>query len=108
MDKITAAQLLALASGAKCKKSGEEFSQKTIDEAWERSGGQCECKRHSCDHKGRCNKHLTYDHHKEGETGAWEAHHKVARAAGGKDTPSNCEILCLECHKKTGSYGKHN
>jgi 5-methylcytosine-specific restriction endonuclease McrA len=25
---------------------------------------------------------------------------------GGKDIPSNCEILCQKCHKQTRSYGE--
>lgn len=49
---------------------------------------------------------LSYDNRgKDGAWGAWEAHHKVSVVAGGSDTLSNCEILCMDCHKKTGSYG---
>lgn len=83
------------------------FSQETINEAWNRSGGKCECNRTLHSHSGRCNKTLSFSNRgKEGAWGAWEAHHKVAVSSGGKDTLSNCEILCLECHKGTGSYGR--
>jgi 5-methylcytosine-specific restriction endonuclease McrA len=34
--------------------------------------------------------------------GAWEAHHVNAN---GEDILSNCEILCWDCHKNTGSFG---
>ncbi len=85
------------------------FSQAVIQEAWKRAGGRCECERTECKHgRSRCNKELVWDNHFEGEPGAWEAHHKIAVASGGTDTVSNCEILCLDCHKKTRSYGRHD
>ncbi len=83
------------------------FSKSVIDKAWERSGGHCECERKSCGHTGRCNKQLVYENRNEGKRGAWEAHHKKAVKDGGEDTLSNCEILCLDCHKNTSSYGDH-
>lgn len=55
----------------------------------------------------KCGKQLCFENHKEGEKGAWEAHHKVSVAAGGKDIASNGEALCLDCHKKTRTYGKN-
>ena len=83
------------------------FSQFVVDAAWARSGGKCECNRLSHGHFGRCNKQLSYGNRgKEGAWGAWEAHHKTAASVGGTDTLSNCEILCLDCHKGTGSYGR--
>ena len=83
------------------------FSQSVVDDAWRRSGSKCECTRTSHGHSGRCNKSLSYDNRgKDGAWGAWEAHHKVAVSSGGNDTLSNCEILCLDCHKNTGSYGR--
>ncbi len=82
------------------------FSQSVVDAAWIRSGGKCECTRSSHGHSIRCNKTLSYDNRgKDGNWGAWEAHHKLSVAAGGSDNLSNCEILCIDCHKKTGSYG---
>ncbi len=73
------------------------FSQVTIYAAWLKANGRCE----------RCGKELVFDNHQEGERGAWEAHHKTARDVGGSDSLSNCEVLCLDCHKNTSSYGRH-
>lgn len=82
------------------------FPQSIVDAAWKRAGGKCECTRSTHGHGGRCSKTLSYNNRgKDGAWGAWEAHHIVSVAAGGKDTLSNCEILCLDCHKKTGTYG---
>ena len=84
------------------------FSELVIEEAWKRSGGKCECHRNVCGHGIRCNKQLVWTNRgKEGHRGAWEAHHKTAVSVGGEDTVSNCEILCLDCHKNTESYGRH-
>jgi 5-methylcytosine-specific restriction endonuclease McrA len=73
------------------------FPQSVIDALWERSGGRCECRRTSCGHAGRCNVPLT--------SGNWQAHHIVSVQAGGTDTLSNAEALCIPCHQNTGSYG---
>ena len=73
------------------------FSTEIIEKAWNRANGRCE----------RCGKQLVRENHNEGERGAWEAHHKTAQSSGGSDSLSNCEILCLECHKNTYSYGRH-
>ena len=73
------------------------FSENVKREAFIRAGGHCEC----------CKKELIWQNHKEGERGAWEAHHKTSVASGGQDTLSNCKILCLDCHKKTRTYGSH-
>ena len=82
------------------------FSQDTVNAAWKRAGGKCECTRSSHGHSARCNKTLSYENRgRDGAWGAWEAHHKTADASGGNDSLSNCEILCMECHKGTGSYG---
>lgn len=79
------------------------FPLSVVQQAWQRAGGKCECKRTICGHTGRCNKQLVWENRgKEGARGAWEAHHITA---GGPDTLSNCEILCLDCHKKTQTYG---
>ncbi len=73
------------------------FPQSVIDAVWRRSGGKCECTRKLCGHTGRCYKDLTAYN--------WNAHHITAVSLGGDDTLSNCEALCLPCHKNTGSYG---
>ncbi len=81
------------------------FSEEVIKTAWTRAGGRCECNRSKCGHVGKCRKTLMWEHRgKETEYG-WEAHHILSVDAGGSDTLDNCEILCQECHKNTGSYG---
>ena len=71
------------------------FSTKAKQEIFDNAHGKCE----------RCGKKLVFDNHNEGERGAWEAHHRVAVHSGGSDLPSNGEALCLDCHKKTRTYG---
>lgn len=79
------------------------FSNSVVNDAWERSGGKCECKRTSHPHgQKRCNKSLSKASRGLDTSMGWEAHHIVA---GGADTLSNCEILCQDCHKRTRSYG---
>lgn len=83
------------------------FSNDTILAAWKRAGGKCECRRISHSHGARCNKTLSFGNRgKDGAWGAWEAHHITAVSSGGSDSLSNCEILCLDCHKQTKSYGR--
>ena len=77
---------------------GEEFSEEVVKKAWERANMCCE----------NCGKKLVWNNHEEGERGAWEAHHITPKSHGGTGDLSNCEILCLECHKHTKSYGKNN
>lgn len=72
------------------------FSESAKKEIFDRAGGKCE----------HCGKTLAFANHEEGEWGAWEPHHRVSRASGGSDLPSNGEALCLACHKKTYTYGK--
>lgn len=70
------------------------FSEGVKDQAYKRSGAQCECSRvhASAPHPGgRCSTKFP-------RNGAWEAHHVTAVASGGKDTLENCEALCTPCH----------
>lgn len=85
------------------------FSEKTVRDAWFRAGGRCECGRKTCGHGSwRCGKILNWGSRGDDYTiGGWEAHHKVAVSSGGSDALSNCEILCMRCHKNTASYGRH-
>lgn len=84
------------------------FSYNTVLAAWQRAGGRCECRRSSCGHgPWRCSKVLNWNSRgNDNAPGGWEAHHKVAVAVGGSDALSNCEILCISCHKNTRSYGR--
>ena len=75
------------------------FSDLTKDRAFVRSGGRCECIRARHGHVGRCPKRVT-------RTGA-QYHHVTAQSLGGGDALSNCEVLCVECHRLTPSYGRH-
>lgn len=87
------------------------FSDTVVKLAWNRSGGRCECCRSSHLHSlysDRCNKLLSWNARGiDNSPYGWEAHHRTAVSSGGTDTLSNCEILCIECHKKTGSYGRN-
>jgi len=75
------------------------FSQSVKDQVLARAGYRCECARQCSHHDGgRCNTWL--------EAGNWEAHHIVSEDAGGSDTLSNCEALCIPCHKNTLSFGR--
>lgn len=65
------------------------FSKETKQEALEKADYKCEC----------CGKKVTME--------TCEAHHEHSVRAGGGDELSNCKILCIDCHKKTRSYGKH-
>jgi len=79
------------------------FSQETINQAWRRAEGRCECTLKNCGHAGRCNKELDPQNKIEGKK--WHTHHIVSQDAGGSDTLNNCQILCVSCHENTGSYG---
>ena len=85
------------------------FSDDVVSRAWERANGCCECTRIGCGHSGRCGKRLVWGNRgKHGERGAWQAHHITAQSKpSSTDSLSNCEILCLDCHKNTQSYGRH-
>lgn len=80
------------------------FSQETIDQAWDRAGGRCECIRQCPQHPGRrCGRILDPNNQKPGQE--WHAHHRISEDADGSDSLSNCEILCVGCHENTESYG---
>lgn len=84
------------------------FSDATVKQAWERAGGRCECQRsrHNHGYTGKCDKLLLWSARgNDNSPYGWEAHHKTAVSSGGSDYLSNCEILCIDCHKKTESYG---
>ncbi len=80
------------------------FSDSVVRNAWARAEGRCECRRSQHDHSGRCSALLKWERRGSECDGGWEAHHINAN---GRDTLSNCEILCQPCHKATRSYGAH-
>lgn len=67
------------------------FSESVKKQAFERAHSKCE----------NCGKSLYYG------TASWHAHHIKSQLLGGLDTLGNCRILCVDCHEKTHSYGKH-
>ena len=82
------------------------FSDSVVQQAWQRSGGCCECVRSTHGHAGRCDVRLIWGARGNDKVlGGWEAHHKTSVEAGGSDALSNCEILCIPCHEKTRTYG---
>jgi hypothetical protein len=72
------------------------FSKETRDRAFARSKGQCECRRQGHNHNGRCPK-VVYRTTRV-------AFHLINRSM--PSTLSNCEVLCIRCHRKTRSYGR--
>jgi 5-methylcytosine-specific restriction endonuclease McrA len=82
------------------------FPESVVREAFNKVSGRCRCTRKNHHHFfSSCAKQLDWNERgKETPTG-WEAHHIMAEYVGGKDILSNCEILCIECHKITRSYG---
>lgn len=78
------------------------FSQITVDQAFNRSGGKCECTRSLHNHLGgRCGALLMYKSRGREGLGAWEANHINRVESDGADSLSNCEILCWPCHRAT-------
>lgn len=64
-----------------------EFSAKTKAQAFERSGGNCEC----------CTAKLT--------VGKFAYDHVIPDALGGEPVLSNCEVLCTNCHGEKTAKG---
>ncbi|MFH1383329.1 MAG: hypothetical protein ABIH70_10670 [Chloroflexota bacterium] len=71
------------------------FPEDVVKQAWERSGGQCECVRRTHRHfYPRCGKPLQWKNRGVGGAGGWEIHRIDAF---GDEVLSNCEILCWTC-----------
>ena len=82
------------------------FSQDVINKAWKRAGGKCECTRRDCPEHIVVSCRRVLDPYNKRPGMKWEAHHKNAQKnLSSHDGASNCEILCVACHKKTQSYG---
>jgi hypothetical protein len=73
------------------------FRETVEDAAYERSGGQCKCRRvaHPVHPSGRCPTSITRD--------SAEFHHIQSEVSGGSDGLSNCEALCPRCQSITPS-----
>jgi hypothetical protein len=73
------------------------FSEAVVKEAWEKSGGQCECSRRTHRHfYTPCGRLLKFDQRGNVSEGGWEV--KEINGFGG-DNAANCLILCMECHE---------
>lgn len=73
------------------------FTSNTLLQAWERSGGTCECMRTIHNHSGICNAQLVFEEQgKQTHTG-WQAFHIGATF---DNSVYNCEIICWECQKQ--------
>ena len=77
----------------------DHFSESLIEQAWQRSGGECECWKESHGHIGTCNKMLmkTYRGDRSSAYG-WEAYSISGQYL---DEMSDIEILCWDpCYKE--------
>jgi 5-methylcytosine-specific restriction endonuclease McrA len=76
------------------------FSDATKLAALRHAGGKCQCTRKAHGHLwGQCGAAIT--------PATAEFHHRTAQFVGGGDSVSNCEPLCVRCHRQTASYGRH-
>ena len=74
------------------------FSESIVERAWNRSGGYCECRRVTHGHAVPCNKKLSWGNRGREGWGKWEAH---SISGLHKESVSDCQILCWDCHKST-------
>ena len=84
----------------------DTFPESEVKVAWERASAKCECMNVLCGHVIMPHsRDLIWEHRGNDDSfTGWEAHHI------NQNEPSiarNCQILCIECHKRTDSYGKH-
>ena len=79
------------------------FPESVVKAAWDRAGGKCECNRTSHNHKTPHKKELRWGSRGSETELGWESHHVNS---SGPAILSNCEILCMTCHKATQTYGK--
>ena len=70
------------------------FSQDTLRQAGQRSGGHCECTNPMCGHSGYCDVKVP--------ASPYCARHITPVADGGDDSLGNCEILCSTCYQNSG------
>jgi hypothetical protein len=69
-----------------------------IMQAWEKAGGQCDCRRLSHSHTyARCTLRLVYENRGSRVKGGWVPRFRTSPTS---NTPLACEILCLECYEQ--------
>lgn len=76
------------------------FKHEVLQQAWYRSGAQCECTLRDHGHPGRCTRQMLHPKQGEETPGGWEAKKRdEAKAAD----PENTLCLCWPCyaHGKT-------
>ena len=102
-------QLLVLSTGSPIpgrpvnsqRSSALEFSHETVENAWVRARGRCECQQAAHVHHGRCNRELVWEARGRDAGGeAWEAHALTPGPDRSGDTVPNCRILCWECYRQ--------
>ena len=74
------------------------FDKDTVKLAWERTNGQCECKRIGCQHAGgRCTQPLNEKMLNDDDPGGW-----YVRAVNefGPSKLFNLETVCSECYNR--------
>jgi hypothetical protein len=74
-------------------------ADEAAENAWMRSRAQCECRRASHLHGGRCGRDLVWEHRGQASRdGAWEAYRAVAGPLAGWEAVKQVTILCWECY----------
>jgi len=75
------------------------FADDVVKQAFERAGGQCQCRRQGHPHFYiPCGKPLTWDKRGKPGWGGWDARRRDTMTG---DTPDNCEIVCMSCADKS-------
>jgi hypothetical protein len=68
----------------------------SVLQAWEKAGGQCECRRVSHGHiYARCTNRLVFENRGAGTSGGWAPRYITIPVKG---TALSYEILCLDCY----------
>jgi hypothetical protein len=67
-----------------------------LRQAWQRSGGKCECTSLNHDHPYiRCNKPLVWDRQDKPLPGGWRVHYRLGYS---RNAIAACKILCWDCY----------
>jgi hypothetical protein len=73
----------------------------TLQAAWRRAGGRCECVQASHGHDGRCGAELNWGLRGSGMEGGWDA----LTRPGAPEILANITIVCMECKRKGRGVG---
>jgi hypothetical protein len=70
-----------------------QYDTETLLRIWRGTSGYCHL----------CHKKLAFKNYgQEGEKGAWEVEHSIARARGGTDHLNNLKPACIACNRNKG------